>query len=184
MRKHVHRLHGVDAIRVAEALDVAGLRRRVAADVDESFRRQERDLGHHVLVHLVPVEKPLRRSDCRPDLQVLEAGLLLERLRDVPLLRLELGLMVDVLSFAAAAGVRVAASGLHTELARRQERVEPGLRPVRGGLVDVRLHAIPRHRVFHVGTPSTWAIPVPSSANSSMSSSVSVPRLTGGIRSV
>ena len=117
---------GVDVCRIARLeveylVEVAGV--EVAGDVQAerevrvellpgvNLVARQPAVRAEVEVHLVPVEKPLRRSDCRPDLQGLEADLVLERLRDVPLPRLELGLTVDVLPFAAAAGVRTGDRG-------------------------------------------------------------------------
>ena len=51
MREHVHRLHRHHFVRHIERLEVACLRRRVAAYVDDALRVGAQDSVYHVLVH-------------------------------------------------------------------------------------------------------------------------------------
>ena len=68
----------------------------------------------------------------------------------MPLLRIESGLVVDLLPFAAAAGVCMATPGLRPQVARDQKGVEFGLRPVRRYFVDIGLYPIPGHSLLHM----------------------------------
>ena len=150
MREHVHRLHRLHAVGTVHQRQVARLRRRIAAHVDDPLRRRAQDHVDHRLVH--PGPRRVEDDDVRMAVRRHE-GVVQHRLH-VPGVERR---VADAVQFGVDLRVgdrlRNVLDAHDPRTARRAEvgdRPRPGIEVVER-LVRVQVGELPRHLVELVG---------------------------------